>query len=297
LADRALQQLIQHTHASAGVLLIESDGALNVAASSGVCTPHALTGSDHVRRALHTEQRQKISLPEDVVIDGVLTDFRPREVVIEPVLYKSTVLGVIVLATAIGFTDDDLDRLDLFRQGLALAMHNALLYDRLQRLAALDSLTGVFNRHFGMMRLREEFGRAVRMNFPLAVLMFDVDRFKSVNDTYGHHVGDRMLAQVTRVTRSALREGDVLVRCAGDEFLVILPAASKEDAKGIGERVRRMMEESSLTDGDQTIRVTTSIGGTAYPELDAKDEQDLVRYADKALYTAKEAGRNRVVIA
>jgi len=296
LTEKALQQLMQHTNAGAGAILIESEGEMTVSMVNGIRTPQALCASDHVRRALRTEQLVRVLLPTDVLVEGVLTDFRPREVLIDPIFYKSTALGVIILASAGGFTDDDLKRLDLFRQGLALALHNAMMHDRMQRLAALDGLTGVFNRHFGTMRLREELSRATRINSPLALLMFDLDRFKNINDTYGHHVGDRFLAQVVRVIRSVVREGDILVRYGGDEFFAILPAASREDAAQVGERARRMVEETPLLDGEQEIHVTMSVGGTAYPDLDAKDENDLVKQADKALYSAKDAGRNCVVI-
>jgi two-component system cell cycle response regulator len=297
LTEKALPQLIQHTNAGAGAILIENDGEMSVSNVSGIRNSQAICKSDHVRRALRTEQPLRVTLPEDVVIEGVLTDFRPREVLVDPIFYKSTALGVIVLASASGFTDDNLSRLSLFREGLALALHNAIMHDRLQHLAALDALTGVFNRHFGAMRLHEEFGRAVRIASPLAVLMFDLDKFKGINDTYGHHVGDRFLAQVVKAVRSVLREGDILVRYGGDEFLAILPAASREDAARVAEHARRKVEETPLLDGEQRISVTISVGGTAYPDLEAKDENDLVKQADKALYTAKEAGRNCVVVA
>ncbi len=297
LTEQALQQLIQHTHADAGAILIENDGEMSVAISNGIRGPQAMCASDHVRRALRTEQMQRIEVPGDVAVEGVLTDFRPREVLVDPLFYKSAALGAIILASAAGFSGDDLKRLNLFRQGLALALHNALTHDRMQRLAALDSLTGVFNRHFGTMRLREEFGRAIRINSPLALLMFDLDHFKSINDTYGHHIGDRSLAQVVRAVRSVLREGDVLVRYGGDEFFAILPAASREDAAHIGERARRVVEDTPLHDGEQVIRITISVGGTAYPDADAASGADLIQRADKALYAAKEAGRNCVVVA
>ena len=103
-------------------------------------------------------------MPADVAIDGVLVDFRPREVLVDPVSYKQIPLGAIVLASASGFSDEVRLRLDLFRQGLSLALNNSLVHDRLQRLAALDPLTAVYNRRFGMSRLHEEFGRAVRAN-------------------------------------------------------------------------------------------------------------------------------------
>jgi GGDEF domain-containing protein len=278
LTDRALHQLLEHTHAGAGVILVETEGEARIAVSHGIRSPGAIVTSDYVRQALRTKKRQSVLLPENIVVEGVLTDFRPREVLIDPILYKEVVLGAIVLASGSGFTAEERNRLDLFRQGLALALHNALLYDRLERLAALDPLTGLYNRRFGMARLHEEFGRAVRTTAPLGVLMLDLDHFKQVNDIYGHLAGDRVLVRVAKLASAVMRDGDVIVRY-------------------VGERLRRMIEDAAVADGEQTIRLTASIGATAYPEVDAEDETALVRQADKALYAAKESGRNRMMIA
>lgn len=296
LVNEALQQLLQHTGADAGAILIAAEGQMNIAVSQGIRTPDSLKNSDHVRRALQTEKKLSVTLPEDVVVEGVLTDFRPREVLVNPVLFKGVPLGAVILASAVGFTDEVKSRLDLFGNGLALALNNALTYDRLQTLAALDPLTGIYNRRFGMARLHEEFTRTVRTTEPLGIMMFDIDHFKKVNDTYGHLVGDRVLIQVAKIARTALREGDILIRYGGEEFLVILPAASKDNARAIGEKLRRMVEETSVTDGDQKIRVTISIGVTSFPELAAASDQELVKRADESLYSAKETGRNRVIV-
>jgi diguanylate cyclase (GGDEF)-like protein len=202
-----------------------------------------------------------------------------------------------LLASGSGFSTDERNRLDLFRQGLALALHNALLYDRLERLAAIDALTGLYNRRFGLARLREEFGRAVRITAPLGVLMLDLDHFKQVNDIYGHLAGDRVLVRVAKLARTVMRDGDVIVRYGGEELLAILPGASRNDLAKAGERLRRMIEDATIADGEQTIRITASIGGAAYPEVDVEDESALVKLADRALYAAKATGRNRVSMA
>jgi diguanylate cyclase (GGDEF)-like protein len=296
LVAEALQQLMQHSAAEAGALLVEADGELKVLASQGIRSTETLAKSDHVRLALRTQQQQRILFPKDMSLEGVLADFRPREVLVEPILYKSVPLGVIVLAGAEDFDEQSLRLLELLRPGLGLAMNNALVHDRLQRLAAIDPLTGIYNRRFGMARLHEEFSRAVRDNTPLGVLMLDIDHFKLVNDTYGHLVGDRVLVHIAKVARSVMREGDILVRYGGEEFLAILPAASKEDGRQVAERLRRLIEETSIKDGNQNIRVTISAGATAFPENSVDGEQDLIQVADEALYTAKETGRNRVVM-
>jgi diguanylate cyclase (GGDEF)-like protein len=126
--------------------------------------------------------------------------------------------------------------------------------------------------------------------------MFDIDHFKKVNDTYGHLAGDCVIKKVSAVARSMVREGDILVRYGGEEFLAILPAASKEDCRKVAERIRRGVEESEVADGERLIRVTISVGISACPESDVEGEQDLVRKADEALYSAKESGRNRVAL-
>ncbi|MDD2767875.1 MAG: hypothetical protein PHT19_04010, partial [Methylococcus sp.] len=138
LTERALEQLLQHTGADGGAILIEVDGEIRVAASQGIGDAAALTSNDRLRSALRSERRHRVKLPEDLVVDGMLAKFRPREVIIDPVLHKEVVLGAVVLASGTGFSGEDRNRLDVFEKGLALALHNALLYDRLQTLAALD---------------------------------------------------------------------------------------------------------------------------------------------------------------
>ena len=297
VATGALQQLIEYTGADAGVILVDTGGKLRVQASSGVREPETLIDSEHVGSGMRTGEVKHLQVPAGVEIDAGLVEFRPQDVLFVPITHKSVPLGTIVLASTQAFDADSKSRLELFKHGLGLALNNSLAHDRLQRLAALDPLTGVYNRRFGLARLHEEFGRAVRSNSPLGVLMLDIDHFKSVNDTYGHLVGDRLLTSIAGIVSSILREGDILIRYGGEEFLVVLPAASSEDIRAIGDRVRRAVEESSLVDDTQTIRVTISIGGAAYPNQNVEGEECLVELADEALYSAKQAGRNRAVIA
>lgn len=296
LSQQALHQFIEHTGASGGAILCESGGELNVAASHGIKDVESLIESDHVRQAVRTGESQIILLPEGVQVDGVMANFRPSEIAILPATYKSIPLGVILLATATTFDADAHTRMELFRQSFGLALNNAVAHDSLQRLAALDPLTGAYNRRFGLSRLHEEFDRAVRMNAPMGVLMMDIDHFKQVNDTYGHLVGDRILIAVTAVAKTILRDGDILIRYGGEEFLAVLPAASSQDLRLVGDRLRRAIEDTSVSEGSQTIRVTVSLGAAAYPNQNVEKEDALVQLADDALYQAKESGRNRLVL-
>ena len=296
LAENALVQFFEHTGAAGGLVLYESEGELKVAASRGLRDPESVASSDHVKVAVRTGERQIIAIPDDVRVEGVVADFRPREVIVFPVIYKSVPLGVVVLATGKTFDTDQRARIDSFLQGLGLALNNALVHDRLQRLAALDPLTGIYNRRFGLGRLQEEFSRAVRGSTPLGLLMLDIDHFKAVNDTYGHLVGDRLLKSVSSIVRSSLRQGDVLLRYGGEEFLIVLPGASATDIRLVGERLRKSVEESALADGDKSVRVTLSAGGAVYPNENVGSGDALIELADEALYRAKHAGRNRLEI-
>ena len=116
-------------------------------------------------------------------------------------------------------------------------------------------------------------------------------------DTYGHVVGDRVLQAVVRATRDVLREGDVFLRYGGEEFLVVLPGAGRDDLVKMAERVRRAVAEVDTTEAGQRVPVTVSIGGSGLPDKNATDPTELIRMADAAMYTSKESGRNRYVIA
>ena len=124
----------------------------------------------------------------------------------------------------------------------------------------------------------------------------DLDHFKNVNDVYGHQMGDRLLKSSATIIRSVLREGDVLIRYGGEEFLAVLPAASNDDLMLIGERIRRGIEASALMDGEKTVRVTISLGVAAYPNQNVEKEDALLQLADESLYKAKQTGRNQVII-
>lgn len=294
LAEHALRQFFEHTGAVSGIILYESSGELLVAATHGVREPELVADSDQVQETFRTGKARCTSIPEDVTIESTLLDFRPSEVLTVPVVHKKVAQGVVVLATAHHFDADQRARIELFMQGLALALNNAIAHEHLQRLAALDPLTGVYNRRFGLGRLHEEFTRAVRASTPLGVLMFDIDHFKAVNDTYGHLIGDRVLKAVAAIVRSVIREGDILLRYGGEEFVVVLPAASSDNLRMLGERLRKAVEDSSVADREKTVRVTVSVGGAALPGSKVGSEDELLQLADESLYRAKNSGRNRV---
>jgi len=165
----------------------------------------------------------------------------------------------------------------------------------LLRVSQTDGLTGVDNRRHIEERLTEAFGHAARLNESLAVVMTDVDHFKSVNDTYGHQAGDAVLKQVAEVLRDTAREIDRVGRYGGEEFLVLLPGASLEDARRYADRARAAVAGREFAYEGGALRRTLSAGVAAWPHPDVRHQEALVKLADDALYAAKTGGRNRVV--
>jgi len=159
--------------------------------------------------------------------------------------------------------------------------------------AAVDPLTGLFNRRYFLTRLHEEVQRARRQQSPLAVMMIDVDQFKQLNDRLGHLAGDVVLRLVGDVLRRSVRLFDVCARQGGDEFAILMPGSSPEHSRHIAERIRSGIEESRLpgVPSSDEVRLTASIGIAAFANTTA---DDLIDGADRALYAAKRQGRNRV---
>lgn len=170
--------------------------------------------------------------------------------------------------------------------------------ERLRTLAVTDELTGLKNRRYVMERLAQEFERAVRHRHVLSCIMFDLDCFKRVNDTYGHDAGDMVLRATTSVAQSCCRQIDTLGRYGGEEFLLLLPETNGDNARTVAERIRQAIGQLkiNLPDG-RTLSITVSMGvSTLIPGIspDILDMNKLIKHADDALYRAKEAGRNRV---
>ena len=171
----------------------------------------------------------------------------------------------------------------------------ARMGERQRREAQLDSLTGCCNRRSFEELFHKEAERSRRLGRGIAVLFVDLDHFKSINDRYGHGVGDVVLQQAARRIEKALRESDLLFRWGGEEFVALLPHTGPSEVAGVAERVRAALAERSLLPvGNEELAVTASIGGAAAAELPTAPA-DLLRRADQALYEAKRAGRNRVV--
>lgn len=196
-----------------------------------------------------------------------------------------------------GFGTDFLDRL---ASVITICLKTALTQERLKQLGLTDGLTGIQNRRYFEHRCRAEVSQALRYQRPLACMFLDIDKFKRINDTHGHQIGDDVLRTIAHVIQSQLRAGDTIARYGGEEFVVLLPQTTGGHAHEIAERIRCSVAATHIkTISGKEITVTISIGLSVLsgekPPVDCQTADNLVAAADKALYQAKHSGRNRVV--
>ncbi len=194
------------------------------------------------------------------------------------------------------FTDRQYDTLLTLAAQSAVAIENHLLFEQVQRLAITDDLTGIHSRRHLFQLGEQEFAQAIRYHKPLAAMMFDLDHFKTINDTLGHVVGDEVLRGVADRCRRVLREVDILGRFGGEEFAVILPEIGIGQAAQAAERLREAVGADPIETGRGPVVVTISVG-VAEVKPGVLDLKTLLDRADSAMYAAKRAGRNRVELA
>jgi diguanylate cyclase (GGDEF)-like protein len=162
--------------------------------------------------------------------------------------------------------------------------------------ALRDGLTKAYNKKHFSHRLETELAYAKRHNSALSLLMYDVDHFKRVNDTFGHLAGDHVLAKLAQVTASTLRTEDIFGRYGGEEFAILCRGVNMVNAAILAERIRTLVQSTPFVFETKTIPVTVSVGVAAFPELNFDDPLELIGAADEALYEAKRSGRNRVIL-
>ena len=168
--------------------------------------------------------------------------------------------------------------------------------ERFAAMSLVDHLTGLYNPRYFHERLKQEFALAKRHGLPLTLILLDLDHFKKVNDTYGHQVGDLVLAWVSRIVARTVRAGDTVARVGGEEFSVIMPKTDTLGGRDLAERIRLAVGEKPAhfpKAGDISVKVSLGVAGT--DKVRADTFSDLFFAVDKALYAAKESGRDRVV--
>jgi diguanylate cyclase (GGDEF)-like protein len=217
-----------------------------------------------------------------------------RSLIIVPLKLGKKIKGVISAQSYRGdaFSEEDKETLELLAAHAVIALENAQLFSEIQQLAITDPLTRIFNRRQFFDLAEQEFERTRRYGRPLSIIMFDIDLFKKVNDTYGHSVGDVVLQQVAEISKRALRDVDIFARYGGEEFVILLPETTATEAQLMAERLRQLVARTTLEINKIKVNITLSFGVVEVDDT-CRDTEDLLDRSDQALYHSKGTGRNR----
>jgi len=227
------------------------------------------------------------------------TQFETRSILCAPLISRGRTIGVVEIINRVGgrFTQTDLDILLTLVEPCAIAIENAMLFQRTEQLTITDDLTKLFNSRYMNLYIGREIKRCKRHGIPLSVIFLDLDGFKGINDQYGHLAGSGTLAEVGSILAEVVRESDILARYGGDEFVVVLPETPPGGALVIAERLRRAIEEHSfLSSQGLSARISASFGIASYPDH-ALTPEGLIQKADQAMYRVKERDKNGIEVA
>jgi diguanylate cyclase (GGDEF)-like protein len=302
----ALMAAVRGTPGVARALLVlEEAGEAMISASQEqqpffVRTRDLATVAEGMSELMLIAQREKRAsvMSRGAGFDGVLNALDSTEILVVPLRAGRQHVGAVVIPTNRPLSAVLAPTFDVLAQAVGEAMERVQLTHRsflLTERITKDALTGVLQRAHLMDLLEAEIHVANRYTRPIAMVMLDIDNFKDWNDTYGHQVGDVLLRDVARAIQDCSREGDLVGRYGGDEFIIVLPGQSMEQAQAFAERVRERVERlgETMTDVLYQLKLSVSLGVAAAATRSVEPGALLFR-ADHALYRAKERGRNRV---
>jgi diguanylate cyclase (GGDEF)-like protein len=224
--------------------------------------------------------------------------FAVRSLLCYPLQHRGEKMGALELLNKEngGFGDEDIRFLASLADPLSVALEAIRIFDSTERLTITDDLTKLSNYRYLVQYLDTEVKRCLRYKKKVSLLFLDVDGFKKINDTYGHLVGSRALAEIGQVLRSMVRETDVVGRYGGDEFVIVLPETPLNGALVIAERIRRQIEGYDFAAQEQAVRLTVSLGVANLPKHTLTAE-GLIKKADAAMYRAKGLSKNTIRVA
>jgi diguanylate cyclase (GGDEF)-like protein len=228
------------------------------------------------------------------------TKTETRSIVAVPVRFRDTCLGVIELINCIGpegFDPRDLKLLEALSDFAAIALENARHVKRIHELTITDDCTTLYNARHMSFILETEIYRSQRYNYEFSLIFIDLDHFKQVNDTQGHLVGSRLLAEIGNSLKGHCRLIDFAFRYGGDEFVLLLPQTSKDNAMNVAKRLHKLIRENTWLQNDGlNIKLTASMGVASYP-VDSRTKEGLLHLADEAMYLVKNTNRDSVAVA
>jgi diguanylate cyclase (GGDEF)-like protein len=246
-----------------------------------------------VGRVARTNERALVQNAGDGHLLGILPE--SRAVLCIPITYGDSLLGVLNVESREenAFSSQDVLIMSTLADLLATALHNAFVFQKLQQQSITDGLTGIKTRRFFWEALSSEWKRASRSGRPFSVVLIDLDKFKEVNDTFGHLEGDLVLARVGRLLEQRCRQSNVVARYGGDEFIILMPETGVDQAQALAERLRLWLAQDAML---AEHAITGSFGVASFPAHGFSAE-DIIRVADAGMYSAKHAGGNRVSMA
>ncbi len=197
--------------------------------------------------------------------------------------------------------EKDLELVNTVVNEACIILENSWLYGKLYKniknLTITDGLTGIYNHKYIMGVVKQEFVRAKRYRHNISIIMFDIDHFKNINDTYGHQTGDVVLREISSIIKDSVRKSDIVGRYGGEEFTIILTETDRDKATVFAERLRKRVEAYKFFNPSDPLKITASMGLVCYPlESSIDDPKSFLRCADEALYVAKDGGRNKVCL-
>jgi len=233
--------------------------------------------------------------------DPLLQRIHMEEFAVVPLKTKDKIIGAIVVDNLFNkkpITKDEIRILTMFANQAGLAIENSQLYEQTVLQSQTDALTRLWNHGYFQSKLKEEIKKAKQDNSSLSLIMLDLDNFKELNDTLGHYTGDQILKDISRLVKKYCRKADYPCRYGGEEFAVILPQTSKEEAYLIAERIRRAIEKYRFYPKESSIekKISVSVGIATFPEDSITNKTSLLSSADKALYEAKHTGKNKTYL-